>query len=86
MKTEIREHIQKAIFEVVKDKDDLRLENVQCLIQELASGIGFMFGAMHAAANKSIPPELINDSVDEIAEHIKEIAMKVSNLELPKSN
>jgi hypothetical protein len=45
-----------------------------------------MFGAMQVAANKSIPPELINDSVDEIAEHIKEIATQIGDLEVPKSN
>ena len=85
MRAEIRKHIQEAIFEVTKDKN-LELENVQCLIQELASAIGFMFGAMQAAANKSIPPELINASVDEIAEHIKEIATRIGDLEVPKSN
>lgn len=86
MQAKIKKHIQKAISEAIKDKDNLRLENVQCLILELANGIGFMFGVMQAAANKSVPPELINDSVNEIAEHIKEVALRVSNFERPKSN
>ncbi len=86
MQAKIKKHIQKAILEVIKDKNDLKLENVQCIILELANGIGFMFGAMQVAANKSVPPELINESVNEIAEHIKEVAMRVSNFELPKSN
>jgi hypothetical protein len=85
MKTEIREHIRAAIFEVTQE-DNLTLENVQTLIKEFAGGIGFVFGAMQASANKTIPPELINNSVDEIAEYIKEVATTVSNFQPPKSN
>lgn len=85
IKTDIREHIRQAIFEVTKD-GDLEMDNLQTLIRELAGGIGFVFGAMQIAAGKSIPPDLINDSVDEIANYIKEVVVNVGKFEPPKAN
>ena len=85
IRTDIREHIRQAIFEVTKD-GDLEMDNLQILIKELAGGIGFVFGAMQIAAGKSIPPDLINDSVDEIASYIKEVVVNVGKFEPPKAN
>lgn len=85
IRTDIREHIRQAIFEVTKD-GDLEMDNLQTLIRELAGGIGFVFGAMQIAAGKSIPPDLINESVDEIANYIKEVVVNVGKFEPPKAN
>lgn len=85
LKTNIREHIRDAIFEVTKE-GNFEMESMQTLIKELAGGIGFVFGAMQIAAGKSIPPDLINDSVDEIAGYIKEVVANVAKFEPPKAN
>ena len=85
IKTDIREHIRNAIFEVTKD-GNLEMENLQTLIKELAGGIGFVFGAMQIAAGKTLPPDLINESVDEIATYIKEVVTAVGKFEPPKPN
>jgi hypothetical protein len=85
LKTNIREHIREAIFEVTKD-GNFEMENLQTLIKELAGGIGFVFGAMQIAAGKTLPPDLINESVDEIANYIKEVVVNVGKFEPPTAN